>query len=80
VKAGELVVTVDSQKVNRLLRGFQRLLEEYHPNLQELVLVNSRINALTARNLTSAASRVQRKSSETGKKPSSEKWVKIPVE
>ncbi len=73
--------TVDSWKVNNVLKEFEASLKKYQPNLQELAVITRKINELYRRN-------VQKKTSRRSKGPSSsvsssrqsKQWRKIDIE
>ena len=77
-------MSVDKDKVNTILKDFQKILKKFKPNTVELQVINSKINQMTARNIQKQfhhSSSPPRPSSPDLKSSSPhKKWHKIKIE
>lgn len=78
----------DKEKINYILREFQKLLKIHKPNSSELEIITSKINKMTSKNLQKARKKSQTRSTtsefEENKPKSSpsidKNWYKIDIE
>lgn len=78
------LMSVEKEKVNRILIEFQDILKKYRPNTSELQLITSKISQMTARNIekqfgSPQPSRTPTTQAAKSSKPK-KKWFKIKID
>ena len=76
-------MSVDKDKVNKILLEFQNILKRFKPNTTELQLINSKISKMTAKNIEKQFSPTQTSYSRDSQRSSPPKkkknWRKIKI-
>ena len=74
-----LILSIDTKKINDVLKGFATILQSYRPNVQELELIQAKIDSMVEKNRKNMI-KMGKSIPSSNKFSQEEKWHQIKVE